>query len=53
MNFLKNNACSIFLFENRDGHLAGLIEAKPYRKMCHFTLCKFSLQSLNYEFFKT
>ena len=30
MNFLKNNFCSlIFLLENRDGHLAGLIEAKP------------------------
>ena len=44
MNFLKNNVCSlIFSFlENRDGHLAGLIEAKPevlrkiypYRKRC-------------------
>ena len=30
MNFLKNNVCSLFfLHENRDGHLAGLIEAKP------------------------
>ena len=30
MNFLKNNVCSrFFLHENRDGHLAGLIEAKP------------------------
>ena len=30
MNFLKNNACTYFsLLENRDGHLAGLIEAKP------------------------
>ena len=30
MNFLKNNACSLFfLHENRDGHLAGLMEAKP------------------------
>ena len=27
MNFLKNNVCSIL--ENRDGHLVGLIEAKP------------------------
>ena len=31
MNFLKNNVCSFFfsLHENRDGHLAGLMEAKP------------------------
>ena len=30
MNFLINNVCSLFfLHENRDGHLAGLIEAKP------------------------
>ena len=31
MNFLKNNFCSLFfsLHENRDGHLAGLMEAKP------------------------
>ena len=30
MNFLKNNVCSLFfLHENRDGHLAGLMEAKP------------------------
>ena len=31
MNFLTNNVCSLFfsLHENRDGHLAGLIEAKP------------------------
>ena len=31
MNFLKNNVCSLFfpLYENRDGHLAGLMEAKP------------------------
>ena len=29
MNFLKNNVCSLFfLHENRDGHLAGLMEAK-------------------------
>ena len=29
MNFLKNNVCSLFfLHENRDGHLAGLFEAK-------------------------
>ena len=31
MNFLTNNVCSLFfsLHENRDGHLAGLMEAKP------------------------
>ena len=30
MKFLKNNVCShFFLHENRDGHLAGLMEAKP------------------------
>ena len=30
MNFKKNNVCSFFsLHENRDGHLAGLMEAKP------------------------
>ena len=29
MNFLINNACSLFfLHENRDSHLAGLMEAK-------------------------
>ena len=30
MNFLKNNVCSLFfLHENRDVHVAGLMEAKP------------------------
>ena len=30
MNFFKKNFCSLFfLHENRDGHLAGLMEAKP------------------------
>ena len=30
MNFLKNNVCSLFfLHENQEGHLAGLMEAKP------------------------
>ena len=31
MNFLKNNGFSLFfsLHENRDGHLADLMEAKP------------------------
>ena len=50
MNFLKNNVCSLFfLHENRDGHIAGLIEAKPeelgkiarLEKMCHFTFYNF------------
>ena len=38
MNFLKNNVCSLFfsLHENRDGHIAGLLEAKPEKlgKIC-------------------
>ena len=30
MNFLKNNVCSLFFsHENRDGHLASLMKAKP------------------------
>ena len=31
MNFSTNNVCSLFfsLHENRDGHIAGLMEAKP------------------------
>ena len=31
MNVLKNNVCSLFfsLHKNRDGHIAGLMEAKP------------------------
>ena len=69
MNFLKNNVCSlIFLLENRDGHLAGLIEAKPevletiypYRMDVPFYVLQFciyanflSVQQLRrYEFFK-
>ena len=70
MNFLKNNACSLIfsLLENRDGHIAGLIEAKPevldkiypYRKDVPFYVLQFciyanflSVQSLRrYEFFK-
>ena len=70
MNFLKNNACSLIfpLLENRDRHLAGLIEAKPevlgkiypYRKYVPFYVVKFcihvnflSVQSLRrYEIFK-
>ena len=69
MNFLKNNVCSLFfLHENRDGHLAGLMEVKPeelgtiypYRKDVTFYVLQFciqahflSVQSLrHYEFFK-
>ena len=70
MNFLKNNVCSLFfsLHENRDGHLAGLMEAKPEelgkicsnRKDVPFYVLQFciqthflSVQSLrHYEFFK-
>ena len=69
MNFLKNNVCSLFfLHENHDGHLAGLMEAKPEelgtictnRKDVPFYVLKFfihahflSVQSLRrYEFFK-
>ena len=69
MNFLKNNVCSLFsLHGNRDGHLAGLMEAKPEeigkilpsRKDVPFYVLQFcihanflSVQSLRrYEFFK-
>ena len=69
MKFLKNNVCSLFfLHENRDGHLAGLMEAKPEelgtictnRKDVPFYVLQFSIhayslsvQSLrHYEFFK-
>ena len=69
MNFLKSNVCSLFfLHENRDGHLAGLMEAKPEelgticsnRKDMPFYVLQFcihanylSVQSLRrYEFFK-
>ena len=69
MNFLKNNVCSLFfLHENRDGHIAGLMEAKPEvlgtictnRKDVAFYVLKFciyanflSVQQLRrYEFFK-
>ena len=69
MNFLKNNICSLFsLLENRDGHIAGLIEGKPeeldniypYRKDVPFYVLQFciqinflSVQSLRcYEFLK-
>ena len=40
MNFLKNNVCSLFfsLHGNPDGHLAGLMEAKPEElgKICPY-----------------
>ena len=69
MNFLKSNVCSLFfLHENRGGHLAGLMEAKPEelgkicsnRKDMPFYVLQFcihanylSVQSLRrYEFFK-
>ena len=69
MNFLRNNVCSLFfLHENRDGHLAGLMEAKPEEigKIClnkkdvPFYVLQFcihahflSVQPLRrYEFFK-
>ena len=70
MNFLKNNVCSLFfsLHGNRDGHIAGLMEAKPevlgtiypYRKDVTFYVLQFciranflSVQLLRrYEFFK-
>ena len=54
MNFLKNNVCSLIfpLHENRDGHLAGLMEAKPEelgkicsnRKDVTFYAVKFCIQ---------
>ena len=69
MNVLKNNVCSLFfLHKNRDGHIAGLMEAKPEelgkispnRKDVPFYVLQFcihanflSVQSLGrYEFFK-
>ena len=68
-DFLKNNVCSLFsLHDNRDVHLAGLMEAKPeelcaiwpYRKDVPFYALQFcihanflSVQPLRlYEFFK-
>ena len=69
MNFLKNNVCSLFfLHENRDGHIAGLIEAKPeelgkicpIRKDVPFYVLQFCIQAnflsvqllRRYKFFK-
>ena len=46
MNFLKNNVCSLFfLHENRDGHLAGLLKAKPQM------LCKIRLNIKDVPFY--
>ena len=70
MNFLINNVCSLFfsLHKNREGHIAGLMEAKPEelgricsnRKDVPFYVLQFciyanflSVQLLRrYEFFK-
>ena len=68
MNFLKNVCSLFFLHENHDGHLPGLMEAKPEelgtictnRKDVSFYVLQFcihanflSVQSLRrYEFFK-
>ena len=69
MKFLKNNVCSLFfLHENRDGHLASLMKAKPEelgticsnKKDVPFYVLQFcihanflSVQSLRrYEFFQ-
>ena len=60
MKFLKNNVCSLFFLSTRDGHLAGLMEAKPEElgKICSirkdvpfyvlqfFYLCKFSVGAI-------
>ena len=55
MNFLKNNVCSLFfsLHGNRDGHIAGLMEAKPevlgtiypYRKDVTFYVLQFCIRA--------
>ena len=69
MNFLKSNVCSLFsLHGNHDGHLAGLMEAKPEeidtictnRKDVLFYVLQFCIQAhflwvqslRHYEFFK-
>ena len=70
MKFLKNNVCSLFfsLHGNRDGHIAGLMEAKPeelgkicpYRKDASFYALQFCIQTnfqsvqllRHYEFLK-
>ena len=55
MNFLKNNVFSLFfsLLENRDGHLAGLMEAKleelgkmwPNKKDASFNFLQFCIHT--------
>ena len=55
MNFSKNNVCSLFfsLHGNRDGHIAGLMEAKPevlgtiypYRKDVTFYVLQFCIRA--------
>ena len=55
MNFLKNKFCSLFfsLLKNRDGHIAGLMEAKPEelgkictnRKDASFYVLQFCIQA--------
>ena len=55
MNFLKNNVCSLFssLHGNHDGHIAGLMEAKPeelgkisqYKKDVHSYSLQFCIQA--------
>ena len=54
MNFLKNNVFSLFsLLENRDGHLAGLMEAKldelgkmsPNKKDASFNVIQLCIQT--------
>ena len=55
MNFLKNNVCSLFfsLHGNRDGYIAGLMEAKPevlgtiypYRKDVTFYVLQFCIRA--------
>ena len=70
MNVLKNNVCSLFfsLHKNRDGHIAGLMEAKPKKlgkiypnkKDVPFYVLQFCIQAnflsvqllRRYEFFK-
>ena len=55
MNFFKNNVFSLFfsLLENRDGHVAGLMEAKleelgticTFKKDASFNVLQFSIHT--------
>ena len=55
MNFLENNVFSLFfsLLENRDGHIAGLMEAKleelgkmcPKKKDASFNVLQFCIHT--------